>query len=109
MNKSIDEIVASLIEVIKQSESYQEYVSAREKVENDSDLISKIDEIRNLNLRIRSIQNSDEAFDEMDRLEKRCDELSEDQRVYDFIEAENQFMGMYQEISRRILEEIKLT
>ena len=108
MNKSFDEIVASLIEVIKQSESYQKYVKKKKKVENDSDLLWKIDEIRKLNMRIRSIQNSDEAYDEMDKLEKRCDELSEDQRVYDFIEAENQFMGMYQEISRRILEEIKL-
>lgn len=108
MTQNIERIIDDLVNEIKEQRSYQEYVKERERVEGHQDVLDKIDEIRKLNLKLQSIQNSDQAYDEQDRLEKRYDELSEDQRVFDFIEAENRFIGMYQEIYRRIMEEIEL-
>ena len=108
MTQNIERIIDDLVNEIKEQRSYQEYVKERERVEGHQDVLDKIDEIRKLNLKLQSIQNSDQAYDEQDRLEKRYDELSEDQRVFDFIEAENRFIGMYQEIYRLIMEEIEL-
>lgn len=107
MSKSIDDIVDTFIEAIKSSEVYQEYVSQQNLVKNQQDVIDKINEIRKLNLKLQTIQNSDQAYDEQDVLERRFDELSEDKRVYDFLEAENRFIGMYQEIYKRIMENIQ--
>lgn len=107
MDKSIDAIVDEFVEAIQGSSIYKEYVRQQNIVKNQQDVIDKINEIRSLNMRLQSIHNSEQAYDEQDRLEKRFDELSEDKRVYDFVEAENRFIGMYQEIYRRIMENIQ--
>lgn len=107
MEKSIDLIVDDFISAIQESSAYKEYIRQQEKVKGQQDVIDKINEIRGLNLKLQSIQNSDQAYDEQEKLEKRFDELSEDQRVYDFINAENRFIGLYQEIYRRIMEHIQ--
>lgn len=107
MGKSIEIVVDEFIDAIKDTSVYKEYVEQQNNVLGKQDVIDKINEIRSLNIKLQSIQNSDQAYDEQDRLEKKFDELSEDQRVFDFIEAENRFIGMYQEIYRRIMEQIQ--
>jgi len=107
MSGEIDELVDKFIEVIKQSSVYREYVKQQDIVKDHPDVIDKINEIRELNIRLQSIQNSEQAYDEQDRLEKRFDELSEDKRVYDFIEAENIFIKQYRELYTRIMDEIQ--
>lgn len=108
MDQNIENIVGELIEAVKSTESYQEYKKQQEKVVGHQDVIDKINEIRALNLKIQSINNAELAYDEQDKLEQRFDELSEDQRVFDFMEAENKFIGMYQEIYRHIMEEMQV-
>lgn len=107
MEKSLDLIVDDFIAAIEESTAYKEYVKQQEKVKGQQDVIDKIYEIRSLNMKLQSAQNSDEAYDEQDELERRFDELSDDKRVFDFIEAENRFIGFYQEIYRRIMEHIQ--
>lgn len=107
MEKSIDIIVNEFIAAIDESSAYKEYVKQQEIVKGQQDVIDKIYEIRNLNMKLQSARNLDEAYAEQDQLERRYDELSEDKRVYDFIEAENRFIGFYQEIYGRIMEHIQ--
>lgn len=108
MGKSIEVIVDEFIEAMEGTSAYQEYMRVQEEVKGHQDVIDKINELRSLNLKLQTIQNSDQAYDEQDRLSKRFDELSEDQRVYDFMEAENRFISLYQEIYRRIMENIQI-
>lgn len=107
MDKSIEQIVDEFIGAIQDSTPYKEYVAQQEKVKGQQDVIDKINELRRLNLKLQTIQNSDQAYDELDRLENRYNELSEDQRVFDFIESENRFIGLYQQINERIMEHIQ--
>lgn len=107
MSRSMDIIIDEFIEVIKKSDEYKEYARQQDIVRNQPDVLEKINELRMLNLAIQSTANSDQAYDEMERFEKRFDELSEDKRVFDFIEAENIFIAQYQEIYRRIMEQIQ--
>lgn len=107
MSSGIDSIVDEFIEAIKGSSAYQNYVSVQNEVKGHQDVIDKINEIRSLNMKLQSIQNSDQAYDEQEKLSRRYEELSEDRRVFDFIEAENKFIGMYQEVNKRIMEQIQ--
>lgn len=108
MDKNVSELVDQLCDAIISSSVYQEYKYQQEKVQNQPEVMDMINEIRNLNMRLQSLQNSDEAYEEQEKLERRFDELSEDQRVFDFLEAENRFIGLYRETNRRIMEHIQL-
>lgn len=108
MSKEVDDLVDELVEAIKETGLYKEYLAAQEKVVNSPDAIDKINEIRALNMQLQTIQNSDQAYDVQERLSRRYDELSEDQRVFDFIEAENKFIGKYQEIHKKVMENIMM-
>jgi len=108
MDKNVAELVDKLSEAITESSVYQDYVNQQNIVKNQQDVLNKINEIRALNMRIQSIQNSDEAYEEQERLEKRFEELSEDKRVYDFLEAESRFIGVYHEVYRRIMKNIQI-
>jgi len=107
MEKNINAIVDELIKAIEESDTYKEYVRQQEKVKGQQDVIDKIYEIRSLNMSLQSIRNSEQAYDEQERLARRFDELSEDQRVFDFIEVENRFIGLYHEIYEHIMEHIQ--
>jgi len=107
MDKNISDCIDQLCEVVLNSPVYQEYHKQMELVKNQQDVMDKINEIRNLNLRLNSIQNSDEAYEEHERLERRFEGLSYDQRVFDFIEAENRMIGLYREANRRLMERIQ--
>lgn len=105
--KTIEEITDELIDVLKQGPNYQAYYKQQELVKNCPDVLEKINEIRSLNIQLQSIQNEEQAYDELERLENRYDELSQDKRVYDFIEAENRFIKVYQDMYRKIMEQIQ--
>jgi len=105
--KTIEEITDELIDVLKQGPNYQAYYKQQELVKNSPEVLDKINEIRALNIQLQSIQNEDQAYDELDRIEKRYDELSRDKRVYDFIEAENRFIKIYQQMYKKIMEQIQ--
>lgn len=107
MSNGISSIVDELISVIEGSDLYQEYVKQQGIVKGDAELKGKIDEIRKLNYLLQTEQNSDVALEEQEKLEKRYDELSEDKRVYDFIQAESEFIRMYQEVYKKVLNRIQ--
>lgn len=107
MSKNFNEIIDELIAVIEASEQYQNYMRLHDNVEKDPELRSKIDEIRNLNFKLSTERNADAAYDELDVLERRFDELSEDKRVFDFIQAESEFVRIYQEVNKRVLDKFK--
>lgn len=106
-NYEIENVIEQLISVLEGSSQYQEYIKQQELAKNDSDLKAKIDEIRSLNFKLSNEQNADIAMKEQERLEARFDELSEDKRVYDFIQAESEFIRIYQELYKRLLDRIQ--
>lgn len=107
MSSSISNIVDELINVIEGSDLYQEYLRQQEVAKGDPELKDKIDEIRRLNYLLQTERNSDAALEEQDKLENRYEELSEDKRVYDFIQAESDFIKMYQEVYKKVLNKIQ--
>lgn len=107
MSENTKIIAKKLLEVLEESELFKKYIRLQEIVKNDSALFAKITEIRELNLKLQTEQNSDRVYEEQDWLEKRYDELSSDPRVYDFIQTESDFIKLYQEINQIILDKVQ--
>lgn len=108
MGLSFSEVVDELCNVINNSEIYKDYIEKLQIVKSDSDLKAKVEEIRQLNFKLQTERNSDNAYDENEALERRFDELSEDKRVYDYIQAESDIVRMYQEINRKVLNMLEM-
>lgn len=106
MNKRIDQFADDLFEKISQTNTYINYVAQQEKVKNDEVLKSKIRELRELNLKLQSTEDSEELFREQEYIENRYSELCEDERVYMFIQAESEFTLALQHVYNKVLEKI---
>lgn len=106
MNNKVDEFADEIFYKISQTNVYKNYVAQQEIAKNDDGLKSKIQELRDLNLRLQSTSDSEQAFREQEYLENRYSELCEDERVYKYIQAENEFALAIQQVYKRILDKI---
>jgi len=107
MSKDTMEIAKELIKVLEESTVFQKYVEQVERAKADNELCGRIHEIRELNLQLQTERNSDRVFEEQEKLENRYDELCSDQRVYDFIQAETDFIKVYQDLNQIVLDKIQ--
>lgn len=106
MNNKVDEFADEIFYKISQTDVYKNYVAQQEIAKNDDSLKSKIQELRDLNLRLQNTSDSEQAFREQEYLENRYSELCEDERVYMYIQAENEFALAIQQVYQRILDKI---
>ncbi len=106
MDKKVDQFADDLFAKISQTNIYRNYVAQQEKVKDDEVLKSKIRELRELNLKLQSTEDSEELFREQEYIENRYSELCEDERVYMFIQAESDFALALQHVYNRVLEKI---
>lgn len=107
MSKDTKTIARELVSIMEESEVFQNYLKQQELVKDDEELCRKINEIRELNLKLQTEQNSDRIYEEQERLENRFEELCSDPRVYDFIQIESDFIKTYQEINQIVLDKIQ--
>lgn len=107
MSQEFTDIINKLIDIIENSEQYKNYLHQQELAKNDPELIEKINEIRRLNFKLQTEKNTDAAYNEQEILENRFEELSADKRVYDFIQSETEFIRIYQEVNKKVLDRIQ--
>jgi len=98
----MDKTIEKLIEQMQRTEAYQNYNSQKETMKNFPELKEKIDTLRRLNLQLQKIPESDSLYEEVERIEQQYEELCEDTRVHDFMQAELDFCRMFQDILARI-------
>lgn len=106
VNNKVDEFADEIFYKISQTGVYKNYVAQQEIAKKDDGLKSKIQELRDLNLRLQNTSDSEQAFREQEYLENRYSELCEDERVYMYIQAENEFALAIQQVYQRILDKI---
>lgn len=100
----IYEVVGELIDTIKASPVYLDYVREKERVKKHPQLKEQIDEYRKRNFELQSMAQDDELFDKIEQFEKEYEEFLENPLVNDFLEAEVAFCRMIQEITGRIVQ-----
>ncbi|NLG02832.1 MAG: YlbF family regulator [Clostridia bacterium] len=97
--------IKTIIKEIKSSEEYRKYIQQKELIKQDAEVLQKVDELRSLNF---ELQNAPESFDDSqeEQLEDRIEELYEDSRLNDYMQAEIDFCKLFQNILSKITQGI---
>lgn len=102
--EQLDEAVKSLIRVMKETQEYQCYQQNASVIREDEAVKSKVDELRSLSYRMQNMSDDGLAPEVEEHLEERFEELCEDSRVHDFMQAEIDFCRMFQNIMMQITQ-----
>ncbi len=106
IRNSLDAAVDNLIDEMKRTEVYRQYQSQKNSIDTDPEARAKIEELRALNLKIQNTPENVDILDESERLEEKLEELCEDSRVNDFMQAELDFCRLFQDILSHLVQEI---
>ncbi len=106
VSTGLDQAINDLIEKMHDTDICQNYNKQREIVKEFPELKEKIDMLRELNYRMQKMPESDSLYEEGEKLEQQYEELCEDTRVHDFMQAELDFCRMFQEILAKITASI---
>ena len=102
----LDESLANLIEVVKNSPEYKEYQRIRELVHQEPEKERAINEFRKRNFELHKCRNVD-LYAEMDRLEGEFARLRAEPYVNEYLAAELAVCRMIQKINYSIMTEIE--
>lgn len=94
--------VDSLIGAIKDGEAYQKYVECEEKLKEQPELRSKIDEFRAAVFRFNNDDSNEDLFEEIDRFEREYRDFRMNPIVNEFLEAELDVCKLLQRVANRI-------
>lgn len=92
------------IDAIKNTESYRNYLTQKEKIEKFPELKNRIDEFRIRTFELQNLSTSDELFDKIDEFEVEYERFRENPVVDAFLSAEISFCRMMQEANWKITE-----
>ena len=101
----VTECLDALIEEMRESRAYQNYLWMEEELEKDPDLKSRVDDYRIRNYRLQQSENVD-LYDAVDSLERDSYALRKSEKANAYLEAELEVCKMVQKVQDRISEEI---
>ncbi len=107
MEQSLDRAVEVLIEQLLLTPEYKTYLGMKEKIEEDEECLNKVRRFHRLSDEIQNLTD-EQRIREAARIEAESDELCSDSRVLDFMQAEIDFVRLYQGIIGRIITEIDI-
>ncbi len=99
---SMDNAIEGLVAQMRSTADYQNYKKQKETLRSYPELKERIEKLRELNCRMQNMPESESLYEEGEKLEQQYEELCEDTRVYDFMQAELDFCRMFQDILARI-------
>ena len=103
----VTECLDALIEEMRESRAYQNYLWMEEELEKDPDLKSRVDDYRIRNYRLQQSENVD-LYDAVDSLERDSYALRKSEKANAYLEAELEVCKMVQKVQDRISEEIRI-
>lgn len=92
--------------VIRESDTYKEYLNQRERIKKEPELYDKVNEYRQRNFDLQNESDSEDLFDRMEAFEQEYTKFRENPLVEDFLRAELAFCRMMQEVNILITAEI---
>lgn len=99
----VTECLDALIEEMRESRAYQNYLWMEEELEKDPDLKSRVDDYRIRNYRLQQSENVD-LYDAVDSLERDSYALRKSEKANTYLEV----CKMVQKVQDRISEEIRI-
>ena len=105
-DSEIMEATKKFAAVIRESDTYREYLDQREKIKKQPELYDKVNEFRQRNFDLQNESDSEDLFDRMEAFEQEYMKFRENPLVEDFLRAELAFCRMMQEVNIVITAEI---
>ncbi len=102
---NIDNALNQLIEAIKQSDVYGEYVAQLERVKQQPELKNQIDDFRARKFELQ--YNGEDTFSKSEQFEREYEEFLGNPLVSDFLSAEVAFCRMIQRLNCAITEAVQ--
>ena len=100
----VTECLDALIEEMRESRAYQNYLWMEEELEKDPDLKSRVDDYRIRNYRLQQSENVD-LYDAVDSLERDSYALRKSEKANAYLEAELEVCKMVQKVQDCISEQ----
>ncbi len=107
MNEKLEKALNALIKQLLLTDEYVSYLKEKDRVGTDEECLEKIRRFRDLSEELQNLTD-EQRFREGARIEAECENLCSDVRVLDFMEAEIDFVRLYQGIIHRIIKEIDI-
>lgn len=105
-DSEIMEATKKFAAVIRESDTYKEYLFQREKIKTQPELYDKVNDYRQKNFDIQNESNDEELFDRMEAFEREYAKFRENPLVEDFLQAELAFCRMMQDVNVLLTSEI---
>ena len=106
--KEIKDCIDALLAAIQNSEEYQEFVKYKEELEQDPELLERVNAFRGNNFRLQNEANRDELFRGTEQLNRESRELRKIPQVNAFLDAELALCKLMQKICKTLTEGIDL-
>ncbi|MCI6044353.1 YlbF family regulator [bacterium] len=94
--------VDSLIEAVKEGETYQRYLNCEEKLKAEPELRQKIDEFRVAVFHLHNDESNGDLYEKIDQFENEYEDFRKNPIVNEYLEAELDVCKLMQRISNRI-------
>ena len=104
----IKDCIDALLAAIQNSEEYQEFVKYKEELEQDPELLERVNAFRGNNFRLQNEANRDELFRGTEQLNRESRELRKIPQVNAFLDAELALCKLMQKICKTLTEGIDL-
>ncbi len=104
----IKDCIDALLAAIQNSEEYQEFVKSKEELEQDPELLERVNAFRGNNFRLQNEANRDELFRVTEQLNRESRELRKIPQVNAFLDAELALCKLMQKICKTLTEGIDL-
>ena len=104
----IKDCIDTLLAAIQNSEEYQEFVKYKEELEQDPELLERVNAFRGNNFRLQNEANRDELFRGTEQLNRESRELRKIPQVNAFLDAELALCKLMQKICKTLTEGIDL-
>lgn len=96
-------ISESVINALKNTEEYKNYVSAFAEISKNPDLYARVNELREKNYQFH-INNSEDLVDQVDALTNEYDDVINNESVSSFLSAEASFCRLIKEFNISVVE-----
>lgn len=104
----IKDCIDALLAAIQNSEEYQKFVKYKEELEQDPELLERVNAFRGNNFRLQNEANRDELFRVTEQLNRESRELRKIPQVNAFLDAELALCKLMQKICKTLTEGIDL-
>ncbi len=100
---TVEESLESLVEAVKNSQEYRDFLSAKQKIDEDVQLKQNLNKFRGENFKIQNNTGNEALYHGVDNMERDLAKFRENPIVDEFLTAELALCRMVQNINWKLI------